>query len=67
MKSKKFILVKPYNSTQLAELYGVSTMTFYRWMKPFKSQLGKRIGYYYQVRQVEKIFGLLGVPYSLEE
>ena len=67
MKGKKIIIIKPYTSLQLANMYGVSRKTFSRWIKPLSIKVGPRIGNYYQILQVEKIFTLLNVPYSLEE
>ncbi len=54
--------IKPYSLKELAGLYNVSKNTFKKWLEPVKSQIGKRVGYYYSVHQVEIIFKHLGVP-----
>ena len=55
-------LVKPYSLKELAGLYHVSKNTFKKWLEPVRTEIGKREGYYYSIRQVEVIFRHLGVP-----
>jgi len=54
--------VKAYNTKQLAQLYNVSRDTFRNWIKPFKPQIGTRIGDLYTPKQVQAIFDALGEP-----
>ena len=56
------IVLKPYSSQELADLYGVNIKTFKKWMLPFEQVVGKRLGRYYTVAQVKTIFEKLGVP-----
>ncbi len=61
------INVKPYTLSELAERYGVCTRTIHKWIEPFESELGEKIGRFYTVRQVEIIFENLGYPYLFQE
>lgn len=54
--------IRPYSKSQLAALYEVSNRTFYTLIKPFEELIGKKVGKYYTVRQVELIFECLGLP-----
>ena len=66
MKTKKEIMVKPYNITQLSELYGVSTKTFNTWLIPVKKKVGIKHGRFYTVKQVQTLFQHFGLPYPIE-
>jgi hypothetical protein len=59
--------LRPHNLKELAALYCISPKTFRRWMRPFEHEIGKRVGYYYSIPQVRKIFSLLGLPGLLYE
>lgn len=54
--------LKPLTSLQLAELYGISLKTFYRWVAPFKADIGDKRGRYYTNAQVKIILQRLGMP-----
>ncbi|MEO6832673.1 MAG: hypothetical protein ABI378_09400 [Chitinophagaceae bacterium] len=54
--------LKAYTVKQLSELYGVSTKTFRRWVEPFKTAIGEKHGYFYNISQVKCIVQRLGVP-----
>ncbi len=56
------IPVQPYSLKELSAMYGVSKNTFKKWLQPFKEELGKRNGYYYNNKQVKLIFDKLGSP-----
>jgi len=45
-------------------MYRVSKNTFKKWLLPFQDDLGVRVGYYYSINQVKKIFEKLGLPES---
>jgi hypothetical protein len=60
------IIVKPYMIGELARYYQVSEKTFRNWLKAFSDRLGKRIGRYYNIKQVELMFQELGTPRILE-
>lgn len=49
---------------ELSKAYGVSDKTFARWLKPFKRDLGKRQGQFYNPNQVRIIVSKLGIPDS---
>jgi len=56
--------IKPtaMTKTQLAQLYGVDKRTFDRWLKPFKNQIGEKMGHIYTPKQVSIIYECLGTP-----
>lgn len=55
-------VIKPYSKKELAILYKVSPRCFYTMIKPFDTLIGKKTGWYYNVKQVEIIFDKLGYP-----
>ena len=59
------IRVKPYNQKELAYLYEVSSRTVKNWIKPFKHEIGQKIGNTFTAKQVEIIFDRLGFPYDI--
>lgn len=61
MKEEVFVL-KPLTHKQLAEMYGVSWLTFQNWIKKVEKEVGKKTGHFYHVPQVRKIFQLFGIP-----
>lgn len=62
LKHEDGVLLKPYSSQELSDLYGVNIKTFKKWMLPFETTVGEKIGRYYTVAQVGIIFEKLGVP-----
>lgn len=60
------VKLKPYTSTELAELYGVDKNTLKNWIKPLKKEIGKKHGEFYTVRQVGVIFERLDFPHYNE-
>ena len=63
---KSFLHVKPYSPSELAEIYGVCSRTFKKWIQPFQGEIGKREGRFFSVRQVKIIFLKLDIPYMME-
>ena len=59
---RKFITLKAYSPSELAEIYDVDRRTMNRWLKPFKEEIGLRLGRYYTITQVRMIFLKLSVP-----
>ncbi len=57
--------IRSYSHKELAALYRVSWPTFQVWLKPFSDYIGKKVGYFYTIKQVEKIFESLGHPDAL--
>jgi hypothetical protein len=57
--------IKPYTKKELALLYEVSSRCFSTMLIPFVNEIGKKEGWYYNVRQVTIIFEKLGYPNSL--
>lgn len=58
--------LKPYHKFEIAELYGVTTATFKRWMDRYEKDL-KKLGYkksqkILTVAQVQCLFQNLGQP-----
>jgi hypothetical protein len=63
---KNTILVRPYSLVELGALYSVCDRTMRKWIKPFETDLGERIGRYYNVAQVKLILQKLGFPTEIE-
>lgn len=59
---KDKVPLQPYTTDELALLYGITAKTFLRWLVPFEEAIGKKIGWYFNIRQVEIIFEKLGRP-----
>lgn len=59
--------LKPYTLKQLALMYNVPIRTFQRWLRPFNSRIGKRVGHFYNLLQVQIIFQSLGTPQAFDE
>jgi hypothetical protein len=47
-------------------MYNVSKKTMTRWLKPHLPKIGQREGRYYNVKQVQIIFDLFGLPDCLD-
>jgi hypothetical protein len=60
-KTEIFVL-KPYNHRQLSGFYGVSWLTFQRWIKKHETEIGKKHGHFYTINQVIVIFRIFGMP-----
>lgn len=60
-KQEVFVL-KALTHKQLAQMYGVSWLTFQNWIKKVENEVGKKTGHFYHVHQVKKIFQLFGLP-----
>lgn len=54
--------IRPYSKKELTAMYHVSKKTMTRWLQPHLSTIGKREGRFYNVKQVQIIFDLLGLP-----
>ena len=61
-ESDKKIRLKAYSMKELAELYEVSEKIFRTWLPPFENDIGKRIGHFYNPKQVKTIFEKVGFP-----
>ena len=61
------IVLRPHNLKELSALYSISSRTLKKWLHPFEREIGERIGYFYTIIQVKKIFELLGFPGILTE
>jgi hypothetical protein len=60
-KEDQFVL-KALTHKQLAQMYGVSWLTFQNWIKKVEHEVGKKTGHFYHIHQVKKIFQLFGMP-----
>ncbi len=56
--------IRPYSLKELSLLYNISIKSFNTWLSPFKEEVGKRQGRYYNVLQIEIIFHRLGPPHK---
>ena len=57
--------IKPYTTQELAVIYNMSSRTLRRNIAGIKDKLGKRIGHFYNVKQVEMIMEHMGRPYEI--
>ncbi len=53
---------QPYNTKQLAAVYGVSYRTMRTWLSKMSKQLGKQAGKCWNIKQVKQMFDNLGTP-----
>jgi len=58
--------VQHANTKTLAGLFEVDTKIFRKWIKPFKKEIGIRLGIYFTARQVGIIFEKIGLPPNVE-
>ncbi len=65
-KGNEVITIKPYSQKELAELYGVCSRTFSKWIAPFKEEIGPQRGRYFIIPQVKVIFEKLSYPSYIE-
>jgi hypothetical protein len=63
--TKERLEIKPYTTQELSVLYNMSSRTFRRNIAGIKEKLGKRIGHFYNVKQVEIIMEHMGRPYEV--
>ncbi len=56
------IKLKAYSKTEVAKMYGVSTKSLKTWLAPFEKELGKKVGRFYNPKQIAIIFEKLGRP-----
>lgn len=54
--------IKPYTKKDLSVLYELSPRAFYTMFKTHEEAVGKKLGRYYSILQVETIFAKLGLP-----
>lgn len=64
VKDEIFVL-KALTHKQLAQMYGVSWLTFQNWIKKVEHEIGKKTGHFYHVHQVKEIFQIFGLPKRL--
>jgi len=65
MDKQHELTIRPYTHKELAVAYGVSWVTFRKWLKPYENEIGLKTGHFYNSRQVEIIFQRLGYPKQL--
>lgn len=58
--------VKPSTTKELAALYQITPRIFNNWVDNFRNEVGKRIGFFYNVTQVLIILRKLGPPPDVE-
>ncbi len=57
---------QPYTTDELAHLYGITAKTLLKWIEPFRKEVGQKIGWYFNIRQVNIIFEKLGKPEPID-
>jgi hypothetical protein len=58
-------ILKPCLFKELAALYGLSERVFRKHLEPIKEAIGKKVGYFYTIRQILIIFDKLGPPSNI--
>jgi len=61
-KKNDVLVLRPLTHKQLAQMYGVSWLTFQNWIKKVEDVIGKKTGHFYHIHQVKEIFKLFGLP-----
>jgi uncharacterized protein YjcR len=61
------IEIRPYNLTELAQIYGVTNRTMKNWIMRHNEAIGEKIGRLYTVLQIKIIFEKLGLPGKAED
>jgi hypothetical protein len=59
--------IKPYNLTELAQIYGVTNRTMKNWIFRHNEAVGEKVGRLYTVLQIKIIFQKLGLPGKVED
>ena len=54
--------LKAANTTQLAALYGITRKQMARAIKHYQPHIGVRVGYFWRVEQIMRIFEHVGPP-----
>jgi hypothetical protein len=54
--------IKPYRLKDLVAIYDVNENTFKNWMAHYPGELGKKLGKYYSICQVEFMIEKFGLP-----
>jgi hypothetical protein len=65
--TKRIVEIRSYSIGELSKLYEQSVKTMNRWLRPHNDIIGKREGRYYTVKQIKKIFELIGLPKDYDE
>ncbi|MGQ0829355.1 MAG: hypothetical protein ACT4ON_13285 [Bacteroidota bacterium] len=65
IKTEEFML-RPYTPKELRTLYGISRITFKKWIAPFEIELGKAQGRCYTVNQVMLLIDKLCFPSKVQ-
>lgn len=58
------IMVKPYTTKELSELFGISEKTLRTWIVPIKDKIGIKRGRFYNVNQTQIMFKQFGLPFE---
>ena len=59
---KNIVPAQAYTTQELALFYKIIPKTFLKWIVPFHKDLGQKVGWFYNIRQVNIIFEKLGQP-----
>lgn len=62
---RSYFEIRPYKFSELAKLYNVEIRTFKKWLTNVWQRLGKILGHYLSISQVEIIIAHLGIPYKV--
>ena len=65
--TKDDFIIKPMMLKELAEIYGVSRVTFRKWLNPVQDKLIRTKGVYFSIEQVKFIIEHLGFPEKIAE
>ncbi|MGC4036071.1 MAG: hypothetical protein QM764_08920 [Chitinophagaceae bacterium] len=56
------LIIKPYRIIDLATIFDVNRKTMCRWLNNYPEELGKKMGNYFSIKQVEFMIGQFGLP-----
>ena len=65
--TKDGFIIKPMMLKELADIYGVSRVTFRKWLNPVQDKLTRTKGVYFSIEQVKFIIEHLGFPEKIAE
>ena len=65
--TKDDFIIKPMMLKELADIYGVSRVTFRKWLNPVQDKLTRTKGVYFSIEQVKFIIEHLGFPEKIAE
>lgn len=63
---RRTLHIKEFTLQDLADVYEMSKYRMRRRISKHKKEIGKRVGYFYEIEQVRKIFQLIPLPSDID-